>query len=64
MFVQWWWTERFFFFVPLSEGDTAQRSERGSGLEKEVKLNGKTAVGREARGKLSAPSLPFGSKGN
>ena len=40
MFVQWWWTERFFFFffVPLSEGDFAQHSEMGSGLEREVKL--------------------------
>ena len=49
------------------------RLRKGSGPKKkeEVKLGGErapgrseTAVGREARGKLSTPSLPFGSKRN
>ena len=42
LFVQWWWTERlFFFFLQMFQTiDSAQRAERGSGLEKEVKLKG------------------------
>ena len=38
---QWWWTERLFFFLQMFQTiDSAQHAERGSGLEKEVKLKG------------------------
>ena len=45
MFVQWWCTERFFFFMYLPAGVPAQRSEREWPIEASA---GKAKVGLRA----------------